>query len=128
MSVNKMGSRDMQASSSEAKITTTWVMRLVVILLAGGLMLAVPMRRGDVACAQEASAEYRLAPGDRLAVVVIGQAELSGDFLVDGAGRILMPLVGSVSVGELTAEEIQERLQSRLADALVKPAVTVRIS
>jgi exopolysaccharide production protein ExoF len=119
----------MQASGSEAKINTTWVMRLVVILLAGGLMVAVPMTRGDVACAQDASAEYRLAPGDRLAVVVIGQAELSGDFLIDGAGRILMPLVGSVSVGELTADEIQERLQSRLADGvLVKPAVSVRIS
>lgn len=67
--------------------------------------------------------EYRLAPGDRLAVAVFGNADLSGDFAIDGSGQILLPLVGSVTVGDLTAIEAQQLIQSRLADGiLVKPA------
>src|SRR5262245_30194303 len=41
-------------------------------------------------------AEYRLAPGDRLKIVVFDQQQLSGEFIVDGTGGIVLPLVGPV--------------------------------
>jgi protein involved in polysaccharide export with SLBB domain len=37
-----------------------------------------------------------LRAGDRITVTVYGPAELSGDFPIDGAGNIRMPLVGAI--------------------------------
>jgi Polysaccharide biosynthesis/export protein len=51
------------------------------------------------------SGEYRLAPGDKLGVLVFDQAQLSGDFVINGDGQILLPLAGSVIVAGLTLTE-----------------------
>ena len=70
---------------------------------------------------------YRLAPGDRITVTVVGQGELSGDYAVDGAGNIVFPLVGSIEVRNLTVTECEHRIVERLADGiLVQPSVAVR--
>ena len=75
------------------------------------------------------SADYRLAPGDRLTIVVYDQPQLSGQFIVDGGGGILLPLAGGVSLNGLTLAEAQKLIQDRFADGvLVQPAVSVRIT
>ena len=75
------------------------------------------------------SRAYRLAPGDRIAVMVFGQAELSGDILVDSAGNILLPFIGPIEVKGLTVDECQERIHDQLANGILKqPSVSVRIS
>src|SRR6478672_7373302 len=48
---------------------------------------------------------YRLAPGDRITVIVFGEPDLSGDFLVDGGGSVSLPLIGATSVNNLTLQE-----------------------
>jgi polysaccharide export outer membrane protein len=75
------------------------------------------------------SRAYTLAPGDRIAVMVFGQAELSGDILVDGAGNILLPFIGPIEVKGLTVHECEERIHDQLANGILKqPSVSVRIS
>ena len=82
----------------------------------------------EVNASENTSGEYRLAPGDRLKIVVFGQKQLSGDFIVDGTGEILLPLVGSVRVAGLTVGAAQQLIQERFADGvLVQPSVSVRI-
>ena len=72
---------------------------------------------------------YRLAPGDRIKITVFGQAELSGDYTVDGLGMIQMPLLQSVSVGHATLEEARQMLTERLTQGFLKsPVVSIRIS
>lgn len=72
---------------------------------------------------------YKLAPGDRITLTVIGQTELSGDFTVDGAGNIVLPLVGALQVANLSISECQQRIVGRLSDGiLVNPSVFVRAS
>jgi polysaccharide biosynthesis/export protein len=74
------------------------------------------------------SADYRLAPGDLLTIVVYDQPQLSGEFMIDGGGGILLPMIGSVSLKGFTLAEAQELIQQRLADGvLVQPAVSVGI-
>lgn len=75
------------------------------------------------------SRAYKLAPGDRITVTVFGQAELSGDLLVDGAGNILLPFIGPIDVKEMTIPECQKLIHDRLADGILnQPSVSVRIS
>src|SRR5918998_3344934 len=52
--------------------------------------------------AQWASAPYTLASGDKLRIIVFGQDNLSNIYAVDGAGRIAMPLIGTVAIGGQT--------------------------
>jgi polysaccharide export outer membrane protein len=75
------------------------------------------------------SRDYRLAPGDRLSILVYEQAQLSGEFIIDGGGGILLPLAGPVTLSGLTLSEAQKLIQDRFADGvLVQPAVSVRIT
>ena len=56
------------------------------------------------------------------------EPQLSGDFIVDGGGEVLLPLAGSVRISGLTLAEAQELIQKQFADGvLVRPAVSVRI-
>jgi polysaccharide biosynthesis/export protein len=72
---------------------------------------------------------YKLEPGDRITVTVFGQPEVSGDILIDGAGNILMPFVGSIAVKDLTIVECQKLITDKLADGIfTQPSVNVRIS
>jgi polysaccharide biosynthesis/export protein len=72
--------------------------------------------------------DYRLAPGDRLTLVVYDQPQLSGEFIVDGGGGILLPVAGGVTLSGLTLAEAQKLIEERFADGvLVQPSVSLRI-
>jgi polysaccharide export outer membrane protein len=72
--------------------------------------------------------EYRLAPGDHIKVSVFDQEQLSGDFVLDGAGKVLLPIIGTVNLSGLTLAEAQQKIQNDLADGvLVKPTVSLRM-
>lgn len=78
---------------------------------------------------REASGDYRLSPGDLLELVVLDQPQLSGEFIIDGGGSLLLPLAGSVNLSGLTLAEAQKVVQDQFADGvLVKPAVSLRIA
>lgn len=71
-------------------------------------------------------------PGDRLAIRVFGEPELTGDnYVVDGAGYLQVPLVGELIVLEqsprMIAAEIERRLQARFVkNASVTVSVITR--
>ena len=73
--------------------------------------------------------QYTLAPGDKITITVFGQKDLSGDFLIDGAGNIQVPLAGTLPAASATLEECKKRVEERLQEGFVKnPAVSVRIA
>ena len=39
---------------------------------------------------------YTLDAGDKLRIVVFGQAGITGDYLVDAGGQVTLPLIGTV--------------------------------
>ncbi len=79
--------------------------------------------------ATDTPSEYHLAPGDHVAIVIFNEPQLSGDFIVNDAGQLLMPLVGAVAIGGLTQAEAQKLIQDRLADGiLVQPMVSLRVT
>jgi polysaccharide biosynthesis/export protein len=106
---------------------TTTGMALLALFASVGLVnfgLSAGVRASN-----ESGTSYKLAPGDRLNVTVFGQAELSGDFVIDGDGQILLPVVGPVTVGALNAAQAQQAIFDRLADGvLAKPTVSLRVT
>ena len=97
------------------------------------LLLAAPALAGCVAPRPRlldatAPGEYRLAPGDRLRVIVFGQDDLSNLYTVDATGAIAMPLIGAVSVEGATTRAVEARVAERLrAGFLRDPQVTVEV-
>lgn len=71
-------------------------------------------------------AEYRLAPGDRVKVIVFGHEDLSGEYEVDNEGRLTLPLIKSVQAAGLTTQEIEQVITDKLQpDYLKNPKVGV---
>lgn len=71
---------------------------------------------------------YRLGPGDRLRVNVFQEPDLSGEFAVDGAGRIALPMIGGVEAEGLALAELENRIESRLeAGFLRQPQVSIQM-
>jgi polysaccharide export outer membrane protein len=75
-----------------------------------------------------ATTPYRIGPLDKLAIAVFGVPELSGSFQADAAGRLSMPLVGSVDAAGATPTELAARIADKLRGNFVRnPQVTVNL-
>ena len=71
---------------------------------------------------------YKIAPMDQLAIKVFKSEDLSGDYDVDLAGRISLPLVGEVEAANLTTAQLDERLTERFGEKYFQnPDVSVAI-
>jgi protein involved in polysaccharide export with SLBB domain len=58
--------------------------------------------------------DYRLGPGDALVLILTGDVELMHSLTVTRDGFILIPQVGQVAVANLTLEQLQDALFTRL--------------
>ncbi len=52
--------------------------------------------------------QYRLGTGDKVRLIVYGEPELSGEFVIDGAGVVNIPLIGSVRAKGTTVQQFQQ--------------------
>jgi len=77
---------------------------------------------------QERTLEYRINPHDIIEVSVYEEPDLSKVIKVDLDGKINYPLLGSISVKDLTAREVEGKVTDLLArDYLVNPQVSVTV-
>lgn len=110
-----VGSRD------RVKRVAAW---LTMVVLAAFL---VTVLRSTTVTAQSLE-EYRLGSGDRLGILVFGHPDVSGEFQIDGLGRISMPLLGQVDAKDITVLELQESITRILdADFIVDPRVNIEV-
>ncbi|MCB1548551.1 MAG: polysaccharide biosynthesis/export family protein [Hyphomicrobiaceae bacterium] len=71
---------------------------------------------------------YRLDAGDRIRVIVFGQADLSNTYVVDQAGNIAMPLIGTVQARGRSTAQIEADVSTRLKKGYLRnPDVSVEI-
>lgn len=72
---------------------------------------------------------YRIAPADKLAITVFQVPSLSFETIVDTAGNLQFPLVGSVRAAGKTPAELSEELRVSLASNYIRnPVVNVSVS
>lgn len=109
--------------------------RLAALLATGFLALVMLLPTlAPAALAQQEAADgpvtenYRLGAGDRIRVNVFNQADLTGEYTLDGAGRLSMLLIGQVEAAGKTASELEVSIVEALRpDYLVNPRVTVQV-
>ena len=75
--------------------------------------------------AQQATS-YALAPGDRVAISVFGEPDLSVEFTLSDNGVLNYPFLGEIRIAGLTMPELEQRIADGLrGDYLINPDVTV---
>lgn len=71
---------------------------------------------------------YLLGPGDRLRVIVFQEPDLSGEFEVNSAGQVALPLIEPITAQGLTVHQFQEAVSTRLRSGyLVNPRVSAEV-
>jgi polysaccharide export outer membrane protein len=92
----------------------------------GGLVLLAAA--GSVQAQEADESVYRLDAGDRVKVVVYGHEDLSGEFEVDGEGRVSLPLIQEVAAAGLSLRDLEAAISDRLKpDYLRNPRVSVEV-
>jgi polysaccharide export outer membrane protein len=82
----------------------------------------------DAPSLQTLEAGYKIAPMDKLAIKVFKSEDISGDYDVDLAGHISLPLIGEVEAANLTTAQLDQKLTQKLGEKYLEhPDVSVSI-
>jgi len=101
---------------------------LFAVFSAVGNLLAQDILDQPVPALGASDTTYQLDAGDRININVFNQAELSGEFQLDGNAQFVMPLVGRIEAKGLTAAELEQALVDKLKpDFLVNPRIFVQV-
>lgn len=92
------------------------------------LFAGLALTFGLCAFSDPAPAAYRLAPADKVRIEVFGEPALGGDFVLDGAGRVTLPLIGEIQAAGLSAPQLQDAVADALRQGyLTQPRVTAQV-
>ena len=72
--------------------------------------------------AQTVEDTYKLDVGDKLRVIVFGEADLGGEFQVDDSGFIRLPLIGQIRAAGLGLHDFESSVKSALEEGYLKNA------
>jgi polysaccharide export outer membrane protein len=87
-----------------------------------------PLAAPDEVTFQTLGVDYKIAPMDKLSIKVFKMEDLTGDYDVDLAGNISLPLVGQVQAANLTTAQLDDQLTQKLGDKYLEhPDVSVAI-
>jgi len=87
-----------------------------------------PLTAPDEVTFQTLASDYKIAPMDKLSVKVFKMDDLSGDYDVDLAGNISLPLVGQMQAANLTTAQLDDQLTQKLGEKYLEhPDVSVAI-
>ena len=75
------------------------------------------------------TSNYILGPGDKVRIITFGEQQLTGEFNVDAAGEIVLPLVGPVHAGGLTPQQLNRSVEAALSKSQLyrNPSVSVEV-
>ena len=90
-----------------ARDRARWAFRLIAVM-------------GIAATATQASAQYRLQPGDAVEMTVAGLPELQNEAVVSVDGTITVPLAGALEAEGRTVQEVADELRASLTQTVFR--------
>ena len=87
-----------------------------------------PLAAPDEVTFQTLESDYKIAPMDKLAIKVFKMEDLTGEYDVDLAGNISLPLIGQLKAANLTTAQLDDQLTQKLGEKYLEhPDVSVAI-
>jgi len=94
----------------------------------GSIPYDKPLGAPDEVVFQTLGPTYKIAPLDKLTIKVFKMGDLTGDYEVDLAGNISLPLIGQVEAANLTTAQLDDQLTEKLGEKYLEhPDVSVAI-
>lgn len=104
------------------------VLALVPILLSLAGCTTAPSAPPPAATDASASVEYVFGTGDRLRLTVFNEPTLSGEFEVNSAGMISIPLIGNIKAQGETAHGLESVITQKLSSGYMRdPRVNIEV-
>lgn len=86
-----------------------------------------PFAAKGESAAYEFAQGYRVGAGDKLSIRVAGEADLTGEYVVDASGIMSMPYVQSITVAGLNTSQIENIITTKLKNGFLRdPKVSVQ--
>lgn len=100
------------------------------IVCAGAIAIhAKDARSAERAAHASPSSTYILGPNDRIRVKVYGEQDITGEYEIDGAGSVSIPLAGHVKAAGLTTRQVERAIAAALSKGIVRdPRVNVEVA
>jgi polysaccharide export outer membrane protein len=113
----------------EAKVAMFEIRSIGKTIVQKALLVAIAVFLLSVApVPASADAGYRLGAGDKVRVTVFGEADLTGEYEVDGTGVLALPLIGEVKAAGGTARDLEAGIVKKLSQGYLKnPTVAVEV-
>lgn len=110
-----------------------WILILLAILplsSCGSQDVLPPLSDSELqAFARDSATEApRLKPSEKIRVTVYGEDRLSGEYEIDPAGYVSLPLAGTFKAAGLTNAEFEHELAKKFSVELRGPKVTVQVT
>ncbi len=86
-----------------------------------------PEAGGDAGPVDRTPLPYTLVPGDKIAVKVLQDPNLDGEYVIDSDGGIQYPYIGPMKLEGLTTADARRKLATGLKENYVDPFVTVNL-
>lgn len=94
----------------------------------GSIPYNIPLGPPDAPKIVALESDYKIAPADKLTIKVLKSDELTGDYQVDLAGHISMPLIGEIVAASLTTSQLDQKITELLGQKYFQnPDVSVGI-
>lgn len=112
-------------------------LRVVVLCLLQAVVLAACSARSQTAefssygppSTRGPAGPYILGPGDKVRIKVYDDANVSGDYEVNSAGFVSVPLVGQVKAAGSTTHQLEQTLVSRMKGKIAQdPKVNIEVA
>ena len=113
-------------------LLTRPLLYVLTALMAAAIVVALPVlahaEAATVPASSAADVSYTLGSGDKVRVNVFGEADLSGEFVVDDSGFLRLPLVGQIAAGGRTVRQLEGDLAAKLGSQYLKsPRVSIEV-
>lgn len=104
----------------------TRALSVALLLLAAA---CAPGPQGPELASSATPQSYRLGHGDRVAVTVFGEKDMSGEFDIDDTGNLPLPLAGAIKVDNMTPRQAEQAIVQKLTRGrlIENPQVTVAV-
>ncbi|MGB3046251.1 MAG: polysaccharide biosynthesis/export family protein [Xanthobacteraceae bacterium] len=101
-----------------------------VLACAGTVALDAPNAfSAERAARASSSSTYILGPNDRIRVKVYGEQDITGEYEIDSAGSVSIPLAGHVKAAGLTTRQVERGIAAALSKGIVRdPRVNVEVA
>ncbi len=94
--------------------------------LAGGQMAAPAQQTASAG--PTADLDYRLGAGDKLRMIIFGEENLTGEYVVSAEGRLALPLIGEIMAKDLSVGQLRQIVEEKYKQGYLKqPSVSLEV-